>query len=65
MAIFGLLPFQGGDALLQPGDQPFEDLDPLLIQANGQHGFFETSVQLLLRLLSLCQGVVFAPQGFH
>ena len=32
MAIFGLVPFEGFDALLQRVDQPFEDFHALLLE---------------------------------
>ena len=50
MAIFGLLPFQGFDALLQRVDQPFEDFHALVLRANGHDGLFEPFAQVLIRL---------------
>ena len=43
MTIFGLLPFEGVDALVESLDQPFEDLHALLPRANGDDGLFEPS----------------------
>ena len=63
MTIFGLVPFEGFDALLQSVDQPFEDFHALLPRANGDDGLFESFAQVLIRLLRLCQLFVFAPQG--
>ena len=64
MAICGLLPCEGVEALLQTFDQPFEDLHTLLAPTNGQHGLFEPFAQVLLGLLRLFQCFIFAPQGF-
>src|SRR5260221_3638681 len=64
MAIFGLLPFQGFDALLQRVDQPFEDVHTLLPSADGDDGLFESFSQLLNRLVRLFQLFVFVPQRF-
>src|SRR5258708_22764482 len=64
MAIFGLLPLQGVDALLQRLDQPFEDVHTLLPSANGDDGLFEPLAQVLIRLVRLFQLFVFAPQRF-
>src|ERR1700688_2215076 len=63
MAIFGLLPLQGLEALLQPCDQPCEHLHALLSSTNGDDGLFESFAQVLIGLLRLLQGFVFAPQG--
>jgi len=63
MTIFGLLPFEGVDALVESLDQPFEDLHALLPRANGDDGLFEPFAQVLIRLLRLFQFFVFAPQG--
>jgi hypothetical protein len=53
MAIFGLLPFEGFDALLQSVDQPFEDIHALLLRANGDDGLFEPFAQVSIRLVRL------------
>ena len=60
MAIFGPLPFEGFDALLQRVDQPFEGFHSLLLRANGHEGLFEPFTQVLIRLAQLFQLVVFA-----
>jgi len=64
MAIFGLLPFQGFDALLQGVDQPFEDVHTLLPRTNGDDGLFEPFAQVLIRLLRLFQLGIFVLQRF-
>ena len=64
MAIFGLLPFEGFDALLQSVDQPFEDVHVLLPRANGDDGLFEPFAQVLIRLARLFQFCVSVPQCF-
>jgi hypothetical protein len=62
MTVFGLLPFEGFDALLQSVDQPFEDLHTLLPRANRDDGLFEPFAQILIRLVRLFQLFVFALQ---
>src|SRR6266851_556005 len=64
MAIFGLLPFQGVDALLQSLDQPFENFHALVLRAKGDDGLFEPFAQVLIRLLRLFQLCVFGLQRF-
>src|SRR6266571_2830356 len=64
MAIFGLLPFEGLDALLQRVDEPFENFHALVLRANGDDGLFEPFVQVLIRLLRLFQLFIFALQRF-
>jgi hypothetical protein len=65
MAIFGLLPLEGFEALLQRVDQPFEDFYALLPRANGDDGLFEPFAQVLIRLVRLLQFFVCAPHGFE
>src|SRR5712691_91669 len=64
MAIFGLLPLEGVDALLLRVDEPFEGFHALLPRANGDEGLFEPFAQILIRLLRLFQLFVFAQQRF-
>jgi hypothetical protein len=64
MAIFGLLPFQGLDALMQSLDQPFEGSHPLLVRLNGLDGLFESFTQGLIGLVRLVEFFVFASQRF-
>ncbi len=64
MTIFGLLPFEGFDALLQSVDQPFEDFHALLLRANGDEGLFEPFAQVLIRLVRLSHLCVFVLQRF-
>src|SRR6266566_2315526 len=47
MAIFGLLPLERFEALLQRVDQPLELCHALLLQANGDEGLFEPFAQVL------------------
>jgi hypothetical protein len=61
---FGLLSFEGFDALLQKVDQPFEGFDALLLRVNGHDGLFEPFAQVLIRLVRLFQLFVFALQEF-
>jgi hypothetical protein len=60
MAIFGLLPFEGFDALLQSVNEPFKGFDLLLLRLNGRDGFFEPFAQGLIGLVRLVQFFVFA-----
>ena len=60
MAIFGLLPFERFDALLQRVDQSFEAFDVLLLKVNSLDRLFEPFTQVLIRLTQLFQLVVFA-----
>jgi hypothetical protein len=64
MAIFGLLPFEGFDALLLRGNQPFKGFDALLLSLKGQDRLLEPFTQGLIGLLGLKQFFVFASQGF-
>jgi hypothetical protein len=64
VAIFGLLSFQGFDALLQKVDQPFQGFDALLLSVNGDDGLFEPFAQVLIRLLRLFEFFIFASQPF-
>ena len=64
MAIFGLLPLEGCDALVLRVDQPFESFHALLPRANGHEGLFEPFAQLPIRLQRLFQLFVFAEQRF-
>jgi len=64
MTIFGLVPFEGVDALLQSVDQPFEDFHALVLRANGDDGLFEPFAQVLIRLVRLFQLCVFVLQRF-
>jgi len=64
MAIFGLLPLEGIDALLLRVDEPFEHFHALLPRGNGDEGLCEPFAQVLIRLLCLLQLVVFAQQRF-
>src|SRR5260370_18172783 len=60
MTIFGLLPFESFDTLLESVDQPFEVFYTLLPRANGDDGLFEPFAQVLIRLVRLSQLFVFA-----
>ena len=42
MAIFGLVPFEGFEALLQRVDQPFKAFHLLLLRTNGLNGLLES-----------------------
>ena len=64
MAIFGLLPFEGFDALLLRVDEPFEDSHALLLRAHGDDGLFEPFAQVSIRLLQLFEFFIFASQPF-
>ena len=64
MAIFGLLPLERFEALLQRVDQPLELCHALLLQANGDEGLFEPFAQVLPALLRLFQLAVFVLQRF-
>ena len=65
MAIFGLLPFKGFDALVQCVNEPFKGFDVLVLRLNGHDGLFKPFPQALIGLLRLCQCFVFASQGFQ
>ena len=64
MAIFGLLPFEGFDALVQRVDQPFEGFHALLLRLNGHDSLFEPFAQVVIGFLRLFQLFVFASQPF-
>ena len=64
MAIFGLSPFQGFDALLLRVDQPFEGFDVSLQGLNRLDSFFESFTEVLIRLAGLFQLFIFALQPF-
>ena len=64
MAIFGLSPFEGFDALLLRVDQPFEGFDVSLQGLNRLDGFFESFTEVLIRLVGPFQLFPFAVQLF-
>ena len=62
MAIFGLLPFEGFDALQERVNQPFKGFHLLLLRLNGHDGFFEPFAQVLIGLVQLVELFVFPRQ---
>ena len=60
MAIFGLLPLERFDPLLQRLDQPLEAFHLLLLRAQSHDGLFEPFAEILIGLLRLFQLFVFA-----
>src|SRR5437763_2896500 len=64
MAVFGLVSFQGFDALLQKVDQPLEGFDVLLLRLNGHDGLFEPFAQVLIGLVRLFEFFILASQPF-